>query len=109
MASRALVLTLIFGLLAVSLATRAATLPHFTQPNAVWNEDVSSAPLRANSAAMMTHIESLSTGTGKWGDTRSIDFQIDFSMYVLHATGSTPTYSIVAFPDVGSYYSPDCE
>lgn len=107
MSSRASALTLC--ILLVAPFAGAAPLPRFTQPNAVWNVDVSSAPLRANSAAMMTHLESLSSGAGKWGDTRSIDFQIDFSFYVLHANATTPTRPIVAFPDAASYYSPDCE
>lgn len=99
----------VFALAALlPLACEAAALPRFTQPNAVWNVDVSSASLRANSAAMMTHLESLSSsGTKKWGgDGSNFDFQIDFSMYVLHADATTPTKPIV---DDGEYYLPDCE
>jgi hypothetical protein len=96
----------------------AAPLPHFTQPNAIWNQDVSNAPLRTNSAAMMTHLEALATairgtdcfasgsGSGCWGDTRIFDFQIDMSFYVLHAGQATQTRSIV---ENAGYYSPDCE
>lgn len=85
----------------------AAPLPKFTQPNAIWNVDVSEAPLRANSAAMMTHLAGLSS-LG-WGDTRNFDFQIDFSFYVMHAGASTPTRPIAAWPPSESYYSPDCD
>jgi serine/threonine-protein kinase len=93
----------------------AAALPHFTQPNAVWNLDVSNAPLRSNSAAMMTHLEDLATtirgsdcfapGSGS-GDTRIFDFQLDISFYVLHAGQSTTTRAIV---ENSGYYLPDCE
>jgi len=101
-----------------SLAATAAALPHFTQPNAIWNQDVSKAPLRANSAAMMTHLEDLATairgsdcfasgtGSGCWGDTRIFNFQLDISFYVLHAGQATTTRPIV---EANSYYAPDCE
>lgn len=95
-----------------------SALPRFVQPNAVWNLDVSNAPLRANSAAMMQHLEDLATAirgadcfapgdpSGCWGDSRVIDFQIDFSFYVLHANQATPTKPIVQNK---GYYLPDCE
>ena len=105
-------------LLLVTASAYAATLPHFTQPNAVWNLDVSSAPLRSNSTQMMQHLEDLATairgsdcfapgsGSGCWGDTRIFDFQIDFSFYVLHANNATQARPIVQ--NTG-YYLPDCE
>jgi len=96
----------IFGLV-FSATCAAAPVPRFTQPNAIWNVDVSHAPLRANSAAMMSHLAGVS-GPG-WGSTGNVDFQIDFSFYVLHADTSTPTSPIVAWPDAGDYYSPDCD
>jgi hypothetical protein len=97
----------------------AAALPHFTQPNAIWNVDVSKAPLRSNSAAMMTHLEDIAAqrnGSGKWGGdinplnpgaNSNIDFQIDLSMYVVH--GSSPTSAVVAWPDAQSYYADECD
>ena len=104
------------AMLLVCAAPHAAVLPEFTQPNAIWNEDVSTAHTRTNSGLMMQHLETLAatehpTETGKyWGDNRhNQDFQIDFSIYVLHATNATPVAPMVAFPDAGSYYSPDCE
>jgi hypothetical protein len=110
-------LVMLFGaaLAAAPLAATAAPLPHFTQPNAIWNQDVSSAPLRSNSAQMMMHLEylaTLHTGSGKWGgDSTSSnrDFQIDLSMYVLHADGSTPAAAVVAWPNSAGYYSVDCD
>ncbi|HSE13239.1 MAG TPA: hypothetical protein VLB69_11450 [Rudaea sp.] len=105
------------ALIAVGSQATAAALPHFTQSNAIWNIDVSNAPLRSNSAQMMQHLEYLSTlhtGSGKWGgDTLSSnrDFQIDLSMYVLHANQSTVVAPVVAWPDAGpdGYYFVDCD
>jgi serine/threonine-protein kinase len=106
---------ILFG---ITLSVGAAPLPHFTQPNAIWNVDVSSVPLRQNSAQMMQHLEDLATairgsdcfapgsGSGCWGDTRIFDFQIDLSFYVLHANQSTPVQAIVQNK---GYYLPDCE
>lgn len=117
MSARVAVVLFAFGMVVAGHA-RAAALPRFTQPNAVWNLDVSNAPLRSNSAAMMQHLEDLATtirGTdcfvpgdpsGCWGDSRVIDFQIDFSFYVLHAGQATPTKPVV---ENKGYYLPDCE
>jgi hypothetical protein len=100
-------------LLAVS-ASQAAVLPEFTQPNAIWNEDVSGAALRTNSTQMMQRLEAIAaanTPAGKyWGDNRgNVDFQIDFSFYVLHATNATPTKTVVAWPNSAAYYNGECE
>ncbi len=106
------ILTILFALPAL---LRAAPLPRFTQPNSIWNEDVSNASLRSNSSQMMAHLEALAAsgnGAGKWGGDKhdnNSDFQIDFSFYVLHATNATPVKPMVAFPDSSSYYLPDCE
>ena len=98
----------LIGLLAVPLLGNGAPLPRFTQPNAIWNVDVSHAQLRTNSAAMMTHLAAFSPHG--WGDDDSdFDFHIDFGMYVLHANASTPTRPIVAWPDAIEYYRPDCD
>jgi len=97
----------LIGLLAIPALGIAVPLPRFTQPNAIWNVDVSHAQLRTNSAAMMTHLAGFSS-LG-WGDDRNFDFQIDFGMYVLHANASTPTHPIVAWPNTIEYYSPDCD
>lgn len=103
-------------LLAVPLgAALAAPLPRFTQPNAIWNIDVSAAPTRSNSTQMMQHLEFLATqhtGSGKWGgDSASSnrDFQIDWTMYVMHADAMTPTASVVAWPNGSGYYGDDCD
>ena len=121
--SRPLVVLLHVALAALPLAAAAAPLPHFTQPNAIWNVDVSGAALRPNSAAMMTHLEDLATtirgsscvAPGKasvcWGDTRVFNFQMDLSMYALHADAGTPTAAVVAWPGTGKdpYYYGECD
>jgi serine/threonine-protein kinase len=105
-------LTMLTALL-IGGSLHAAGIPRFVQPNAIWNVDVTSAPTRLNSGPMMTHLEAIAAThpqSGKWGDNRgNVDFQIDFSFYVLHATNATPVKPIVAFPSLVDYYSPDCE
>jgi serine/threonine-protein kinase len=100
-------LTALFLLQLAPVVAQAAPLPRFTQPNSIWNTELSNPVLRSNSAAMMAHLGT--AFNGPWGDTRNFDFQIDFSFYVMHATTATPTRPIVAYPDTESYYSPDCE
>jgi serine/threonine-protein kinase len=112
--------------LALAPPVSAAPLPRFLQPNAIWNQDISNATLRSNSALMMQHLEDLASsikgsscvGSGKtsvcWGDSRLFNFQIDLSMYVLHANASTPTAAVVAWPGDEAdpddpYYYGDCD
>ena len=118
------------GLLAAPLAGSTAPLPHFTQPNAIWNQDVSNAPLRGNSANMMIRLETIAStrrgspcqnagaNQGCWGGdggaSSNKNFQMDWGMYALHANLATPTAEVVAWPGVGvdpddPYYSPDCD
>jgi serine/threonine-protein kinase len=84
------------------IGASATPLPRFPA-GAVWNQDVTEAPLHAQSAEIMDWLD----GAGGWG-TGADHFQIDFSMVVLHADASAPTAPVVAYP-VGHYYSPDCE
>lgn len=88
---------IVFGMFAALIG--AAPLPHFP-PNAVWHRDMSSAPLRPDSATMIATLNSL----GGWGNGNT--FQIDFSMVVNHAAPGAPTLPITPEPD---YYSPDCD
>jgi len=106
-------LSLLTMLLAAG-AVHAAPLPRFSQPNAIWNEDISHAPMRGNSALMMQRLEAIAAThpeSGKWGDHRgNVDFQLDiYDFYVLHASNATPTKPVVAWPDRGSYYTGECE
>ncbi len=84
--------------LAPVLAT-AAPLPRFPS-NAVWNQDISQAPLTTNSATMISTLQ----GLGGWGNGNVM--QIDFSMFVLHADAGAPTAGVVTGSD---YYLPDCD
>jgi len=102
------------ALLAVCACAHAASLPEFTQPNAIWNWNVTGAALRPNSTQMMQHLEAIAAATGPagkyWGDDRgNQDFQIDFSFYVLHATSTTPTKPLIAWPNAAGYYNGECE
>jgi serine/threonine-protein kinase len=128
--SRHVVILLCAAVTAAPLAAPAAALPHFTQPNAIWNADVSNATLRSNSALMMTHLESIATtrrgspcqnagtNSGCWGGdggaTSNINFQMDLTNYALHADAGTPTAAVVAWPgDIANpddpYYYVDCD
>ena len=82
--------------------TAAAPLPRFP-PGAIWNQDISQAPLAPASASMLTTLQ----GLGGWCNGGVL--QIDFSMYVLHAQAGAPTVPVVAWPDADEYYSPDCD
>jgi hypothetical protein len=107
-------LTGLTALLVVCTSAQAANLPEFSAPNAIWNWDVSTARTRTNSTQMMQRLEAIAVATGPagkyWGDDRgNVDFQIDFSFYVLHASNATPTKTVVAWPDAGGYYNGECE
>ena len=89
----------VFGMaLAVGPAT-AETLPRFPA-SSVWNQDISSAPVHHDSAAMIDAVADL----GGFGNNR---MQIDFSIHVVHAPPGSPTRTTVSHP--WGYYDPDCE
>lgn len=89
--------------LVFSAAAAAVTLPRFP-PDAVWNQDVSAPSLKhPDSDRLIGWLQS----HGGWG-TGSSAFQIDFSMTVLHADGSTPDVPVLAIP-FDDYYTPDCD
>ena len=77
----------------------ADPLPHFFGP-AVWNQDISAAPVHPSSASMISTL----AGLGGFGNGR---MQIDFSLQVVHADAGAPMRTIVSHPD--GYFSPDCE
>ncbi len=87
--------------IAVCLEVNAAPPPRFP-PQAVWHQDISQAPLHTDSTAMINSWN----GLGGFGFGR---MQIDFSFNIVRAAPGAPTRSIVAFPNAGEYYSPDCE
>lgn len=83
--------------LALTSSAGAAPLPRFPS-GAVWNQDISHAPLAADSASMISTLQ----GLGGWGNGNR--FQIDFSMYVLHAAADAPTATVQP-----GGYTPDCD
>ncbi len=87
--------------IAFAASAVAGPLPRFPS-GAVWNRDITSAPLDPNSASMIATLQSL----GGWGGGK---LQIDFSIKVLTADASAPSRPVVAWPDAGSYYTPDCD
>jgi serine/threonine-protein kinase len=90
------------ALAALFAAPAAANAPPRFPAGAVWNQDVSQAPLHPNSASMISTL----TGLGGFGYGR---MQIDFGMHIVNAPSGVPLRSIVAYPSGASYYSPDCE
>lgn len=86
-------------LLAAAGPAGAAPVPRFGG-NAVWNQNISAAPVHPNSASMIGTL----AGLGGFGLGR---MQIDRSLHVVHAPTGAPTRTIVSHPD--GYYSPDCE
>lgn len=87
----------LLAFLALTSFAGAAPLPRFP-PGAVWNQDISHAPLAADSTSMISTLQ----GLGGWGNGNRL--QIDFSMYVLHATADAPTAAV----EPGGY-TPDCD
>ena len=87
--------------LTVSLPCAAEPPPRFP-PDAVWHQDVRSAPVHPDSASMI----STWAGLGGFGFGR---MQIDFSFHVVRAPPGAPTRTIIGYPSAGDYYAPDCE
>ncbi len=77
----------------------AQDLRYFPE-DAIWFQDVSSAPLDPQSPEVISWLEA----EGGWGNGNV--FQIDFSIEVLAADGSTPLLSFVPTDD---HFLPDCE
>ena len=94
----------LFVFLASALATApvAANAPPRFPAGAVWNQDISAAPLHPNSSTMISTLNSL----GGFGYGR---MQIDFGMHIVNAPAGSPLRSIVGYPSAGEYYAPDCE
>ena len=90
-------LALAVFLLCPALSVRAELLPQFT--SSVFQQDISAAPVRANSAAMIA-------ATGDFGGER---MQIDLSIHMLHAPAQTPFAAVLAHAVYEDYYAPDCE
>jgi serine/threonine-protein kinase len=92
------------AVLATGLAATpaSANAPPRFPAGAVWNQDVSSAPLHPNSASMISTL----AGLGGFGYGR---MQIDFGMNIVNAPVGAPMRSIIGYPSTSAYYAPDCE
>ncbi|HSN55099.1 MAG TPA: hypothetical protein VLT32_10515 [Candidatus Sulfomarinibacteraceae bacterium] len=94
--------TLLMGVVAAAVAVlpaHAEPPPRFPAA-AVWHQDISSAPVHPDSAAMIATL----AGLGGFGNGR---MQIDFSLHVVHAPPGSPVRTTVSHP--WGYYDPDCE
>jgi serine/threonine-protein kinase len=97
-----------FAFLPAALAAALAAVPAAATPpprfpdGAVWNQDISNAPLHPNSASQISTLASL----GGFGYGR---MQIDFGMHIVNAPAGAPLRSILGYPSAGEYYAPDCE
>jgi serine/threonine-protein kinase len=87
---------------ALAAAPAAANPPPRFPDGAVWNQDISNAPLHPNSASQISTLASL----GGFGYGR---MQIDFGMHIVNAPAGAPLRSILGYPSAGEYYAPDCE
>src|SRR4051812_49794450 len=72
--------------------------PYFPA-DAPWYQDISTAPVDAESSTVINWLN----GVGGWGGGR---MQIDFSIEVLEADASAPFRS---FTTTGDFYDPDCD
>ncbi len=82
----------------------AAPEPRFP-PAAVWNQNISAAPIHPGSAQMIATL----AGLGGWGNGNRM--QIDFSFHVrqLAPQENPPRYPVIAHRGYDDYYLPDCE
>lgn len=83
-----------------TLLAQAEVLPRFPQ-GSVWRQNISNAPLHAQSSQMISRLNQL----GGFGFGR---MQIDFGFHLVRADSSAPVRTIVGYP-FGNYFSPDCE
>jgi serine/threonine-protein kinase len=75
-----------------------ASASAYFPPEAVWYRDVSTAPLDAQSAAVIAYLDRVGWGLGR--------MQIDFSIEVLAADAATP---LRPFTPTEDHFSPDCD
>jgi serine/threonine-protein kinase len=92
-------LAAVVSLLAAASA-HSVPLPRFP-PGAVWNQDISLAPVSSESANQIATL----AGLGGFGNGR---MQVDFSFKVVNAAAGSPTRVINGY-SFDNYYEPDCE
>lgn len=83
--------------------TAQTVLPGLFEKSAGWNKDVSALPKSTRSDDIIGALQSF----GGWGNGNKL--QIDFSISLLFADGSTPRRSITSIPGEYCYGGPDCE
>jgi len=90
-----------------SPALAVDNLPKFP-PGAVWNRNISNAPLNINSGSMISTLSN-PAGLNGWGNGNK--FQIDFSIVVVHAAPNAPTKPLIGWPSPAEYAygGPDCD
>lgn len=71
-----------------------------------WYQDISSAPVDPESATVIAWLASMNIWTGNPALLPPARMQIDFSIEVLEANGSTPFRSFIP---TGDFYDPDCD
>lgn len=104
---------LIAALLSASLATTLAeadTLPQFP-PGSVWNQDITTAPIYADSASQIATLAGICNppGSGSECGFGFGRFQIDLEGFrVVRAPAGAPTRTLNGYP-FENYYFPDCE
>jgi hypothetical protein len=94
-----LLFTCFFGGLAL-----AEVLPQFPE-GSVWRQDISTAPVHPDSAAMLSTLETL----GGFGGNR---LQIDFTIRVVHADEGAPMLKLASLLDDDNdpiYYADECD
>ncbi|HMB55621.1 MAG TPA: hypothetical protein VKM35_00250 [Arenimonas sp.] len=96
------ILALVAGLAACASAAVSAAPPPRFPAAAVWNQDITLAALRSDSATIISTL----SGLGGFGNGR---MQIDFAMRIVQAPAGAPTRTIIGLPPPDGYYSPDCE
>ena len=87
------------GLASPAVAQPPAGHGPYFPADAPWYQDISTAPVDSESAAVISWL----SGVGGWGGGH---MQIDFSIEVLEANASTP---FVSFMPTDDFYDPDCD
>ncbi len=85
--------------MATSMQAAAQSPIPSTPADSVWRQEISSAPIAADSATVIAWLDN----AGGWGGGT---MRIDFSIEVLRADAQTP---FLAFTPTGDFFSPDCD
>jgi len=100
---RSLFCRLYFKLLFFLLFCHLCFTDVFFPPTAVWNTDISNAPIDQNSQSITSWLQQ----QGGWGTTGL--FQIDFSLIINRGGSTAPFYPLKSTSAASGYYLPDCD